>query len=290
MFHTRCLSRAFQSGFSGLAENDLALLKGMLNTIGPIHYSSLYQHQIDSIKLAISEKKNYVVTTGTGSGKSYCFQIPVLLSILKESLGLLSGPRWDESQESGTTWWRESRGPYVPKRLCPDSSHRKPAIRALLMYPLNALVQDQIDGLRGILSSQEASRFYNSSLGGDRIYFGQYKGTTLGRGSARINANKIKPELREIENTANRVPDDKRFCVPSLDGSELITRWDMQATAPDILITNYSMLSIMLTRDAERKMLDQTRDWLYKGVSQENWAFSGRSSAPDYCDFSFTFS
>jgi Lhr-like helicase len=46
------------------------------------------------------------------------------------------------------------------------------------------------------------------------------------------------------------------------DGSEMWSRWDMQETPPDILITNYSMLNVMLMRGVEADMFDQTRRWL----------------------------
>src|SRR5690606_33922531 len=52
------------------------------------------------------------------------------------------------------------------------------------------------------------------------------------------------------------------FFLPRLDGAEMRSRWDMQAAAPDLLITNYSMLSIALGRTDERPMLEQTREWL----------------------------
>ena len=42
----------------------------------------------------------------------------------------------------------------------------------------------------------------------------------------------------------------------------MLSRWDMQETPPDILITNISMLNAMLSRSSEQRMLDQTRDWL----------------------------
>lgn len=45
-------------------------------------------------------------------------------------------------------------------------------------------------------------------------------------------------------------------------GGELVTRWDMVATPPDILVTNYSMLNAMLMRDLEEPMFDATRCWL----------------------------
>src|SRR5262249_247938 len=40
------------------------------------------------------------------------------------------------------------------------------------------------------------------------------------------------------------------------------SRWDMQDDPPDILITNYSMLNIMLMRSLEGTIFDQTRAWL----------------------------
>src|SRR6185295_1041481 len=45
-------------------------------------------------------------------------------------------------------------------------------------------------------------------------------------------------------------------------GSEMWSRWDMQEDPPDILITNYSMLNIMLMRSLEGTIFDQTRQWL----------------------------
>ena len=42
--------------------------------------------------------------------------------------------------------------------------------------------------------------------------------------------------------------DPTRYLFPSPEGSELITRWDMQETPPDLLITNISMLNAMLSR------------------------------------------
>ena len=55
---------------------------------------------------------------------------------------------------------------------------------------------------------------------------------------------------------------DIPFFFPRLDGAEMRCRWDMQDSPPDILITNYSMLSIMLMRHADRELFEQTRQWL----------------------------
>ena len=56
--------------------------------------------------------------------------------------------------------------------------------------------------------------------------------------------------------------DELPFMFPSVDGSELTNRWDMQADPPDILITNVSMLSAMLNREVEASIFEKTRRWL----------------------------
>jgi hypothetical protein len=53
-----------------------------------------------------------------------------------------------------------------------------------------------------------------------------------------------------------------RYHFPRVDGGEMWSRWDMQETPPDVLITNYSMLNIMLMRDIEERIFASTRDWL----------------------------
>jgi len=54
------------------------------------------------------------------------------------------------------------------------------------------------------------------------------------------------------------------YFFPKLDGSEMRSRWDMQDSPPDILITNFSMLGIMLMRDADSGIFDKTKSWLEK--------------------------
>ncbi|MGD6364988.1 hypothetical protein QUV95_22280, partial [Xanthomonas citri pv. citri] len=62
------------------------------------------------------------------------------------------------------------------------------------------------------------------------------------------------------ENLSNE--DATRYLFPSVDGSELISRWDMQETPPDLLITNTSMLNAMLSREVDEPIFLKTRTWL----------------------------
>jgi len=232
-------------------EKTRKLFDDFFKSFDPVKFNSLYSHQTEALEETVLNKRNIVVTTGTGSGKSYCFMIPMFLSLMLESLR----DGWNEPSENNERWWGKT-GKFKPKRR---ETSRSAAIRCLVMYPLNALVQDQVDELRSVLNSKAANDYFNGVLGGDRIYFGQYSGTTIGSGRAdkRRSLDKVKRELSKIEAEDNSDPS-----AVSCTGSELLTRWDMQVTPPDILITNYTMLSIMLMREAEENMFEATREWL----------------------------
>ncbi len=173
--------------------------------------------------------------------------------------------------------WRSYR---VPQR---GHEGRPAAVRALILYPMNALVEDQLTRLRKALDAQEVRGWFGSQRPGNRIYFGRYNSATpvpgheLRRPNAQGHASpdkdrieKLAGELREMESSANAAAvratqtgdANVRFFFPRLDGAEMRCRWDMQDAPPDILITNYSMLSIMLMRDADSGIFDRTREWL----------------------------
>lgn len=163
-----------KSVFCGLDEAKVSLLSPIFAQMLPTPYS----HQIESIHQTLIEGKHIVVTTGTGSGKTYCFLLPLLLNIFLESLGAQSRKPWNGGNSVfNPSWWDQEQ----PKYENPRKPVRTAAVRALLVYPLNALVQDQIEGLRQTLNSTEAEQFYQQGLGGDRIFFGQYNGMTEGK-------------------------------------------------------------------------------------------------------------
>src|SRR4029077_17406004 len=70
-------------------------------------------------------------------------------------------------------------------------------------------------------------------------------------------------ELHKTQDAARRHEDGSaRYLFPSVDGNEMVSRWDMQEHPPDILITNVSMLSAMLAREVDAPIFDKTREWL----------------------------
>ena len=88
----------------------------------------------------------------------------------------------------------------------------------------------------------------------------------------RDRINRLVSALKEVESAADAAVEhgqitgrsEVRYFFPRLDGAEMRSRWDMQDHPPDILITNFSMLSVMLMRDADEGIFEKTRRWLEK--------------------------
>lgn len=142
----------------------------------------LYSHQEEAL-LCARNGGNLVITTGTGSGKTECFLIPILQSLLEEI-------------KAGTL---------------------NRAVRAIVIYPMNALANDQMKRLRKILATCP------------EITFGLYNGDT------RHRQKKAEADYRSLNGGAP---------LPN----EIISREVMQEEPPHILITNYSMLEYMMLR------------------------------------------
>lgn len=222
----------------------------------------LYEHQVAAARSTLVDRRNVIITTGTGSGKTLAFLLPTLLAIFAEALGDSRRARWQSAGEMPEkAWWRESPRRFKARR---SAQCRLPGIRAMLMYPLNALVQDQIEGLRRILDSPRADAVYETLFAGERIFFGQYNGATPGkrRPDDANSLNDCAERLALIERECHDAGPEHRHRMARPFGSELLTRWDMQTAPPDILITNYSMLAVMLVRDIELPILEATRVWL----------------------------
>ena len=225
----------------------------------------LYRHQWQSLDEAIRNHRDIVVTTGTGSGKTECFLLPLFAQLARESA------TWSPIGASTTNrhWWVD-RGERVSQWA---HSNRPHALRAVVLYPLNALVEDQLRRLRTALDDNEVHQWLDQQRGGNRITFGRYTGLTRVSGrETPQSGDRLRSVLRKMEeertNAINALEDDPnsnpdlQYYFPRLDGGEMWSRWDMQETPPDILITNYSMLNIMMMRSIENNIFEKTREWL----------------------------
>ena len=221
---------------------------------GLITFGDLFEHQQKALK-SVKNGKNVVVSAGTGSGKTESFLLPVVSALVDESVSWGPGNLGSPSEtDASSIRFRKHR----PGR--PD------AVRALILYPMNALVEDQLVRLRKSLDSGNARTWLDSHRAGNRFYFGRYTGKSpvSGKPDNKNAISKLENQLSSIAKRAERVKDDekRRYFLPRLDGAEMVSRWDMQDMPPDILITNYSMLSIMLLREIEDSIFEKTKIWL----------------------------
>lgn len=168
-----------------------------------------YAHQLEAWRtLARPDAQSVVVASGTGSGKTECFMVPILDSLVRE-------------QKS------------IGGRLI--------GVRALFLYPLNALINSQRDRLRA----------WTSAFGGN-IRFSLYNGLT---------------------------PDVVRSADASHHPSEVLDRRTLRATPPPILVTNATMLEYMLVRTLDEPILQQSRGKLRWVVLDEAHTYIGSQAA-----------
>lgn len=279
----------------GLTPEVLARLKGLARC-GLVGDYKLYKHQITMLQRAIA-KRNAVVTAGTGSGKTEAFLLPLFAYLSAESLGW---PAPNTRPAHIDDWWtnrdwqtscKNGAGRMMRSIRVQQRGHetRPAAARALILYPMNALVEDQLTRLRRALDSAQARQWYSDKISTNRIYFGRYTGNTPVPGHEfnqrgypeRTQIEKLTQELSNLDRGARAAVEysDRRqaearteeereeardiiYYFPRLDGAEMRSRWDMQDSPPDILITNFSMLSIMMMREADSPIFSRTRQWL----------------------------
>ncbi|WP_240656539.1 protein kinase [Streptomyces sp. V2] len=159
---------------------------------------SLHQHQYEAI-VAAASGASYVLTTGTGSGKSLAYIVPIVNKVLHQ---------------------RDAEGANPQKR-----------VRAIIVYPMNALANSQLKELEKYLE-------YGYGKGREPVTFARYTG-------------------QEDE----------------------AARQEIRKNPPDILLTNYVMLELMLTRPADRSSLVSMARGLEFLVFDELHTYRGRQGA-----------
>ncbi|MYG00419.1 DEAD/DEAH box helicase, partial [Candidatus Poribacteria bacterium] len=235
-------------------------------------YRRPYVHQAKALEDFFTNGRDLIIATGTGSGKTESFLMPIIGKLAIESAS------------------------------CPASAELT-GCRALLLYPMNALVNDQLSRVRKLFGSPQSSTLI--SQGRSRpVNFGSYTGRTPypGPRTSSRDTQRIEPlfenhylifcdddeklgelqrigqwpckdlktfygkEFEEVRQTSNgqlRVYRNwKERLKTQPNDRELMTRHEMQEHCPDLLITNYSMLEYMLMRPIERSIFTSTRNWL----------------------------
>lgn len=174
----------------------------------------LYSHQEAALR-KLRAGRNVVVATGTGSGKTESFLLPILDTLMRE-------------QDAGTLG---------------------PGVRALLLYPMNALANDQLKRLRLLLAHRP------------EITFGRYTGDTP----------YTDREARETFNSLN--PGEP------LLGNEMLSREVMRDAPPHILLTNYAMLEYLLLRPQDMELFESGSETWKFVVVDEAHVYDGTQGA-----------
>jgi len=166
-----------------------------------------YAHQYKTL-LQIKQGNSVVVTTGTGSGKTESFLYPIINNILED--------------------------------IRNNKEHK--GIRALFLYPVNALVNDQMQRLREILRDYP------------EITFGSYTGDT------EENAKYLKK--KDDNERQSQITHYEQIIYPP---NEIRHREEMRTNPPHLLFTNYSMLEYILIRPKDQSIFSDahTKNWKF---------------------------
>ena len=154
----------------------------------------LHKHQEQAIALA-AQGESFVVTTGTGSGKSLCFFIPIVSAVLAE-----------KAKTAGRR------------------------TRAIIIYPMNALANSQLE---------ELNKFVGNVKGERPVTFARYTGQ-----------------------------------------EDMDERRSIADNPPDILLTNFMMLELLMTRqdEVDRKVIGNCAGLRFL-VLDELHTYRGRQGA-----------
>ena len=175
----------------------------------------LYLHQEKALRKILCGR-NIVIASGTSSGKTECFLLPIYNHLLNE----------------------HKKGKLTP------------GVRALLLYPMNALANDQLRRLR------EIARTIEKKTPDLQMTFGRYVGDT--------------PETKKQGEEKFRLTSPGETPVRS----ELLSREEMRENPPHILITNYAMLEYLLLRPKDSPFFD--------GEMAKHWKFLVLDEAHTY--------
>lgn len=228
------LSQGFRQGAAIDALIADRVLHPHMRQIIPPAITHLYGHQEKAIR-AVHDGKTTLVSTGTGSGKTECFLYPIISKCL-------------ELKDAG-----------APSGIC-----------AVIVYPMNALAEDQLDRLRGLLA-------------GSGVTFGMYVGKTpenerdvaghcLAQGSSNADYQAVLGKYRE-QGRPDAVHPPEEVC----------SREKMRTVGsqPRILLTNVKQLELLLTRQVDVSLFADARlDFL---VFDEAHTFTGISGAETAC-------
>ncbi|EUC21456.1 DEAD/DEAH box helicase [Paraburkholderia hospita] len=226
------LSRTFQQGAALEQLVKEGVLHAHIRQLSP--YPAAYLHQEQAFR-AIHAGRPTLVATGTGSGKTESFLFPIISRCLQLR---------DEQAPAGIT--------------------------AVIVYPMNALAEDQLQRMRVLLA-------------GTGVTFGMYVGKTPKKESDVVGV-RLPPGGTAADYQAKLADmQHKKLDVALHPAEERVSREAMRTPGqqPRILLTNVKQLELLLTRQQDLELFDNAR--LEFMVFDEAHTFTGAQGAETAC-------
>lgn len=233
------LSRPFLEGPKVAQLIKEGVLHPLLSSIVP--FPSLYGHQEKAIR-AIRKGRSTLISTGTGSGKTEAFLYPIITRCLELR---------DQSSPAGVV--------------------------AVLVYPMNALAEDQLERLRGLLAGTGIS--FGMYVGKTPERLGDVTGKRLEPGSSRAVYDAAVKQ-RALDREQGKKNAGNYAIHPA---EERCSREEMRANGqqPRILLTNVKQLELLLTRQKDVELFNGVN--LQYIVFDEAHTFKGAQGAETAC-------
>lgn len=240
--------KSVHSVTSSVAEMLVAPYWNAVSPAGPKHFGP-YEHQYQAWKTLLSEKSpegkpmSICVTTGTGSGKTECFMLPLVKDLTSDE-GLV----------------------------------KQKSVKAIFIYPLNALMEDQKERLEKLLAGTNLTY---------TVYNGDLPETMPKPDNNTPEAQRVRQKIDEIRGL---VKDSEGNPVKDAEGNLVYrfpkiryTREMVRKNPPDIVLTNPTMLEYILLRKKDESLIRPELQSLRWIVIDETHTYSGAGAARWQC-------
>jgi len=174
----------------------------------------LYKHQSDALQRVLAGQ-NVVVATGTSSGKTRCFQLPILDDLIRDA---------------------------------------SPGLRAIIIYPLNALVNDQLQDWERLLVAHPGitfARFTGQTPNDQKDYESRMREACRARMKGKVEADLLEDAAHEEFH--------REMTKAKATPNHLRHRAAIRHSPPHILVTNFSMLEYLLVRPVDAPVFEGAR-------------------------------
>ena len=201
-----------------------------------------YEHQYASWNTLLNDQyeekpMSICVTTGTGSGKTECFMMPLVYDLA--------------------------------------NNYQEGQIQAIFLYPLNALMEDQKERLEKMLENIERSTGVHLTY---TVYNGDLPDEEFADDNMSDEAVRTRRKIAQIRGEyVDKNTGETKYKFPRMVYTRRAVR--KAGHAPNILLTNPTMLEYILLRKSDENLLDPQKHSLRWVAIDETHTYSGAGAA-----------